>query len=355
MAKRRRREWGRGWVETRTRASGVRYVARWREGEATRSHTLPAGASEADAWDWLDDRARAERRGVAVPDRTVDDAVTLWREQRRDGWSSSTRFTYNRLVRLHVEPWFGGRKLSALTPDEMRLWVDGALPEAVTVMRTVLEVAVREGWLPASPMRSVRVPRRKRRRHQVWSPTECKAMLDAVKDDPWWRAFYALMLSTGIRRGELLSLKWSDVDLDGSTIFVRSTVTSDEQGRPIQGETTKGKRARRIALTPQAVDALTRLPERAGYVFVRHGEMGTARYANEGHRRWCRVAGVRYIRLHDLRHSVATLLLDAGVPVKVVSDMLGHASAVTTMDIYQHATAEMHRAAVGRLGDLFED
>lgn len=355
VAKRRRREWGRGWVETRTRASGVRYVARWREGEATRSHTLPAGASEADAWDWLDDRARAERRGVAAPDRTVDDAVTLWREQRESSWSSATRYTYARLVRLHVEPWFGGRRLSALTSDEMRLWVDGALPEAVAVMRSVLGVATREGWIAASPMRSVAVPQRKRRKYQVWSTTECKVILGAVKDDLWWRAFYAVMLSTGVRRGEILSLMWSDVDLDGATVLVRSTVTTDERGRPIQGETTKGKRTRRIALNRQAVDALKRLPERTGYVLSRHGDMASRGYVNDGHRRWCRIADVRPIRVHDIRHTVATILLDAGVPVKVVSDMLGHGSAVTTMDIYQHATAEMHRAAVGQLGDLFED
>ena len=357
MARRRRRDWGRGWVEVRPRASGVRYVARWREGDGTRSRTF---GDEGEAWDFLDDRARDLRRGVDRAERTVDDALRVWERQRAGRWSDATRYTYRRLVKRHILPWFGGRKLSALTVDELRLWVEslgegGKAREAGQVLRAVLAVAVGEGWLTVSPMRGIRLARVRPSRQRVWSTAEVRAVLRAVRGDAWWRAFYALALTTGMRRGELLALDWDDVDLDGRTVLIRRTVTTDAHGVPMVGEATKGRRARRVTLTALAVAAVTALPERAGLVLGRDGQLTTATYVHNNHKRWCRVAGVPELRVHDLRHTCATLLLAQGVPVKVVADILGHSSATITMDIYQHTTDAMHRQAADALGDALED
>lgn len=357
MGRRRRRDWGRGWVERRVRSSGVRYVARWREGEATRSRTFE---SEHDAWDFLDDRARRERRGVPVEERTVEDAIRMWEAQRGSRWSEATVYTYRRVVRWHILPWFGGRKLRALTPDEMRLWVESMgtkskAREAGQIMKAVLNVAVGEGWLPSSPMRGVRLARVRRKRYQVWTDGEARAVLRKVRDDPWWRAFYTLALTAGLRRGELLALDWNDVDLDARTAVIRRTVTTDRAGVAVIGTETKSRRVRRVTLALPAVEALRAMPEREGLVFARNGDKATETWVFNNHKRWCRAAGVPEIRVHELRHTCATLLLHEGVPVKVVSDLLGHSSASITMDIYQHTTDAMHRQAVDRLGDLFED
>lgn len=169
-----------------------------------------------------------------------------------------------------------------------------------------------------------------------------------------------------MRLGELLALRWEDVDLERGTLAARRTATRAADGRFTVGEP-KGGRSRQVALAPEAIAALRRhrarqaerrlrlgaLWQDPGLVFDRGDGSGLTHQA-VGERMRRRVArlGLPPIRFHDLRHSAATLLLEMGVHPKIVSELLGHAGISITMDRYSHVTEAMHREAAGQLGEL---
>lgn len=179
-------------------------------------------------------------------------------------------------------------------------------------------------------------------------------------------ALWRLAITTGARRGELLGLKWADVDFSGHALSVRRSASRGETSRLVEREpkTTAGRR--RIALSPETVESLRRhrvrqiqhrlavgvAYEDADLVFAnpfgRHIHPNTlaASFA-----RLTRAAGVPKIRLHDLRHTSATLLLAEGVNAKVVAERLGHTDVALTLRIYSHVTAHMQSAAATALED----
>jgi integrase len=172
---------------------------------------------------------------------------------------------------------------------------------------------------------------------------------------------FHLSLTTGMRRGELLGLKWQDIDLDACALSVRRTLSRDAAGGFSEGEpkTTAGRR--RVTLPTSTADALrrhrkARLEYRlsVGPVYTDHGyvftnETGGHVHPNTLTRRFqqlVKVAGVPRIRFHDLRHTSATVLLAAGVHPKIVQERLGHSDIAMTLNRYSHVTADMQQVAV---------
>jgi integrase len=181
------------------------------------------------------------------------------------------------------------------------------------------------------------------------SQEQARALLEAAKSDPL-RAFYVLAVTTGMRNVELLGLQWRDVDLDAGTLRVRRTVFNGAVSPP---KTAAGNRT--IRLTELGVDALKdhRLvtAKRLTSEWVFASRAGTPLSVHNVHNRsWkplLRRAGLpATTRMHDLRHTCATLLLGRGVPVKVVSEMLGHASVSITLEVYAHLLPDMQESAV---------
>jgi integrase len=179
-------------------------------------------------------------------------------------------------------------------------------------------------------------------------------------------AIYVLALNTGMRGGELLALKWDDVDLERSLVRVRCTLTRSDKGFVFGSPKTKKSR-RTIRLTAGAVQALRghlsrqlEEMEQTGSLYepgrlIFATEMGTfinpSNLRNRSFKRLLRRAGLRPIRFHDLRHTCATLLLCKNVNPKVVSEMLGHSSISITLDIYSHLLPDMQKSAVRALED----
>jgi integrase len=193
---------------------------------------------------------------------------------------------------------------------------------------------------------------------RVWSAAEAREFLDATSDDR--RAFaWALLLTRGLRRGELCGLKWSAVDLVAGTLRVESTLITVE-GRPVASrpKTSAGRRsipldAHLVALLRahrkrQQTEQLAVGPayEHGGYLVA--DELGHP-YHPDTISGWfeARVAetGLPRIRLHDCRHTAASLMLASGVPVKVVSEILGHASPTITLSVYAHVMPGMAESA----------
>jgi integrase len=337
--------------------------------------------------------------GQAGPGRAEPSKMALARYL-RDEWlptcatlKPSTRNSYRFVVDTYLAPHVGDVRLCDLTAGQIVKMYDhlrtagstraakgggrasGPLSESTVhkahvVLGAALDHAVETGMLRTNPVLAVpKKNRPKQRSHsrpemRTWTSEEARAFLEAAAGDRY-APIYDLDLNTGLRRGELAGLRWEDIDLDAAVLRVRRNRVSVDHD--VHDGTPKGDRARTVDLDPGTVGMLRahrrrQLKERlawgeawtdTGHVFTQ--EDGTALHPTTigWHlRRLIRRAGVPSIRLHDLRHTHATLGLAAGVPAKVMQERLGHASVQITLDLYSHVVPGMQADAAARIGAL---
>ena len=300
-----------------------------------------------------------------------------WLPARRADLRASTALGYEKLIASRIVPALGGIPLHRIDASLLEVFYSNLLKgggrnagplAAKTVANTAgllsiaLADAVRLKVIPYNPSADARLPRRPRREMTAWTESEAATFLSGVSSDrmfPLWR----LALATGLRRGELCGLRWKDLDFAAGTLSVASTRVVAEA--VVTGEPKTRAGVRVVSLDRDTVVALSSWRRRqaeerlavgggwrdSGLVFV--DEFGVPPHP-ETITRWWREAvaraGLPPIRLHDARHTAATVMLRAGVPVKVVSQRLGHADVAVTMRVYQHVTAQDDRAAADALG-----
>jgi len=229
-----------------------------------------------------------------------------------------------------------------------------------------LKQAVRWEYIASNPAALVERPRVVAVEHRWWTPEQARRFLAATVDDdnqPLWR----LALASCLRQSELLALRWQDVDVAGHRVHVRRTWSrSGIKGAPWVIEEPKGKRQRVVVIDVDTVATLLRHRERQAFmrsrstrwvdgdlVFPnRDGGMVPGETARRHFRAAIAATELPEIRFHALRHTGATMLLAGGVPPKVVSEMLGHASLATTEQIYLHVLDEMQDDAADVMGRL---
>lgn len=237
------------------------------------------------------------------------------------------------------------------------------------VLRRALDDAVRTGLLGHNPAKAARPPRVTRPEFSTWSTAELRTFLKATRGDPLY-PLWVLLASTGMRRGEALGLRWSDVDLAHRRLSITQTRTS-AGAQEIIG-TTKTQRSRRVVHVDEGTASVLRehrtrqLEEQLAHGDVYDGSHDLL-FRNKIGRplavdlptRAFKVAvnrtGLPMIRLHDLRHTWATRALEAGVSPRVVADQLGHATVTITLDVYSHVTPSLARDVVDQVArGLFE-
>jgi integrase len=236
-----------------------------------------------------------------------------------------------------------------------------------TILRRALADAVRWNRLPRNVADSADPPTKNATTStpmRTWTAEQLRAFLGSVRDDRLHTA-YVLLASTGARRGEILGLRWRDVDLDAARISIRQTLVSvDYRAQFSEPKTAKGRR--NVALDPATVSALREHAERQALERAIFGDAGLDLVFSEpdgsplhphqfsqAFKIRTKQAGLPTIRLHDLRHTYATLALQAGVHPKVVSERLGHASVSITLDTYSHAIPAMEETAASLVAALF--
>jgi integrase len=285
--------------------------------------------------------------------------------------------SYESVIRTQLAPRLGHIALSRLRPQHVQrmegdMLTSGLSPKYVRnchgVLHRALDRAVQWHQLALNPADGVDLPQRKPREMTALSPDQARAVLEAAADDPL-AALWMLMLTTGLRQGELRALRWCDVDLDAGRLAVTANAVKVTKrvrdllgltdSEPLRGEP-KTARSRRVVEMPAlAVAALRRHREQSsvinlnGLIFTRPD--GRTIAVQSVYAQWHRLlerAGVPRVRPHDARHTTATLLLGQGVHPKLVSEMLGHASVAITLDLYSHATPAMHREAARVLDTL---
>jgi integrase len=222
-------------------------------------------------------------------------------------------------------------------------------------LRRAFRDAVRWGLLEKNPVESCDPPRLARTDvMRTWSLDELRAFLKLTRDDEW-AVLWLLLATTGMRRGEALGLRWSDVDLRTSVISIRQTIVLVGH-RPLVAEPKSARSRRVIVLDTRTTDAFERLRQNAtAREFVFRTTDGEPIHPAAVSRRFREIVDgspLPRIRLHDLRHTFATLALQAGIHPKIVSERLGHSTIALTLDVYSHALPTLQRDAAERVGDL---
>ena len=364
---------GDGFVTERPqRDGGVRYQARWHDGVKWRAKTFP---SLDDAEDHLRTIGRSKRAGRYTPetDMTVSELVAEYIERGRGRWSTNTVATYSLLARKQIGPSLGKGRIVDLTTARVQRWLDSLTvsPAVIENARTVLSGACKEavqlGMLTVNPVTGSKPPARQHTTKQTWTPEQVRAVLAVVRDDPRYHALYLVALTTGVRPGELRALMWQDLDTERGILTVRRSMTRTDGFQHIIGTGTKTKRVRSIALPTATLDALAacRADQRRrrlaaavwqdrDLIFDRGDGNPLAQQSLATHHTLvCERAKVPRIRMHDTRHTAATLMLRNNVHPKVVADILGHSSITTTLDLYSHTSVDLQRSAIDALSESF--
>jgi integrase len=326
-------------------------------------------------------RAMADRDSGLIFDAgkvTVGDYLDRWLADTVKGTVRTSTYERNEeIVRLHIKPSLGQVGLKKLTPAHVRgLYSEkldsGLAPATVrrihSTLHKALSQAVSDGIVPRNAA-YVKAPRPAPEEIRPLSEDEARAFLDAARQTgERFEALYVLAITTGLRRGELLGLRWDDADLEFGTLRVGRALVR-EGGRHTLGETKTRRGRRQINLTPRTVNALKKhrkkqLEEKmklAG-LYKDHGlifasGVGTPvnpeNLVKRSFKPLLKKAGLPEIRFHDLRHTCATLLLSRGVHPKLVQELLGHATIAMTLDTYSHYLPSMGDQAAGAMGNAF--
>ncbi len=287
---------------------------------------------------------------------------------------STTFHSYSINVRNHLIPGLGKKRLGALRPADVRTFLVAKHEEGLSartvqylhaILRAALQHAVREELVSRNVAKLVQPGPVRRDEVRPLTAQEARTLLAAAHDDRLYPV-YAVAVALGLRRSEALGLSWTDVDLDGRTLTVRQSL--HRSGGKLVLFAPKTARSRRtIPLPTICVDALHAHQRRQHMERAQAGErwqetgllfttmIGTAvepRNLNRHFSALCARAGVRKIRLHDLRHTCASLLLAQGVPARVVMELLGHSAIAVTMNVYSHVMPAASRDATDTIGSL---
>lgn len=322
------------------------------------------------------EHAKSEGTFIAPSKQTVGEYLDLWLAGIQSTVRYSTWKGYRSYVRTHVVPALGRIPLQGLTAAHLNklyanLLEKGLSPTSVrqchVIVHRSLRDAVKEGRLSRNVADLASPPAPRRTEMKVWTGEEAARFLKYVSDHRLYAA-WALFLSAGLRRGELAALRWSDVD--GDQLSIRKTLI--QSGWEIRFSEPKTKKSvRSIALDPRMLAILkahkvAQAQERlaAGPLWEDHGLIFCAPDGRPLHpatlstqfERLSKEAGVPKIRLHDCRHTFASLALKAKVPAKVVSEILGHSSIGITLDTYSHLLPGLQEEAASLVaGMLFSN
>jgi integrase len=376
MAKRRGN--GEGSI-TRHKKSGL-YMARYTvETPAGPKRKTIYGKKRENVAEKLADALSDRNKGIVFDDEnmTVTEFFDRWLSDAVRGTVRESTYSRDKYLMVnHIKPALGRLKLKNLNAlhlqglyrERLDAGLSGSTVQKIHhVIHKALTQAVRWDLIPRNPADSVKAPTPAPKEMHPLSAGEARKLLDAARGDRL-EALYVLAVHTGMRRGELLGLKWEDVDLDGQTVRVRRTLTRIDNGRRLAlGEPKTRKSRRTVRLTQKAVEALRshrkrQLEEKLrvgglyqdqGLVFA--GEAGG--FINPSNLRQrsfaplLKRAGLPQITFHDLRHTCASLLFQKNVHPKFVQELLGHVSVAITLDTYSHMLPGMGGEAAAAMGE----
>ncbi|MFD8965392.1 tyrosine-type recombinase/integrase [Streptomyces sp. NPDC059568] len=405
-------------VSRRTRANGdgtvyQRKDSRWEAAGYvlapgnTRRRVRVYGTTRKEALAKLTEKIATSNRGLPVPSAqgSVGAYLTYWLDAVAvHHLRENTHTRYTACVNRYLVPGLGKKKLAKLSAKDVRTWlnqlrttcqccargIDARRDEARccavgsccskrlspltltylhSVLKSALEHAVREEEIPRNVARNVRTGTPRPRRFEPLTADEARKFLAATNGHRL-QPLFELALHTGLRKGELLGLRWEDLDLVGGTANIRRTLQRTNSSGLTALPTKTKSSERRIALPTPCLRSLEQHRNRqrmereaagtgwkdSGYVFTRpDGAPIEGSTLTRHFNILLRQARLRRIRFHDLRHSAATLLLGQGVELVVIKELLGHAHIGVTATVYAHVRLRLQRDAINLLGNALRN
>lgn len=282
------------------------------------------------------------------------------------------------MAKNHLIPTIGSVPLQKLTPDKVQALYtqklkDGLAPRTVVLIHSVLhralENAVKWNLVPRNVAKLVTLPRIERHEGQTLTVEQARRLLELARGSNM-EALLLVAVTTGMRKGELLALHWDDVNFVSKFVHVRRTVGRVAGRGWVESEPKTRASRRKIALPDEVLSVLivhrehqAQVRAKAGIVWHERGLVFCNRYGgfliawhvDKLFHKLLVKADLPKMRFHDLRHSMATILLVAGIHPKVVQERLGHSSIRITMDIYSHVLPSMQDDVARMLGEMFKD
>lgn len=283
----------------------------------------------------------------------------------------TTRVGYKTKIRCYIKPAIGDIFLKSLKTEHIQRMINdmnnrGLSPKNIrdtfNNVNAAMKKAVKVRLIPYNPCEAVELPKLKKYRANVYPPEMIQQLLDVTQGTDMYLPVFLLVM-VGLRRGELLALRWSDVDFDNNILKVRNNMVNGEKGCVIKAPKSEagirdihlGSDVMEVLKTAKA-EYIHKVFTSGGYVqnlnFVIHQDDGSPIKPDSMTRKWTRFLethNLPRIRLHDLRHSNATALIQAGVNPRVVQQRLGHSDVNITLNTYTHVLPEMDMDAAEKL------
>ena len=343
-----------------------RYVIDFYDNQGNRKRkTLKAGTTKARAREILRDIEIQLAKGLYLPQEQIplfSEVAKDWLGFKKLNVRASTWACLEGHTRNHFEE-LNGLKVSLITTAIVEKWITRrqeknmnivTLRKLLVTLNQIMSYSVRHKYLDHNPVRDAERPRGQglieEKKIKVLTPDEIKAFLDAVTNQKY-HALFRLAIMSGARQGELLGLKWSDIDWEASQIRIERTFNNQAW---YVAKTKASKR--RIDLGPEMMAELKRwklacMPSSLNLVFpnesgqpMNHNNM-VSRHFNPALRK----AGIDRIRFHDARHTYASLLIEQGENIKYIQSQLGHSTPTVTLNVYAHLMKPENREAAVRL------
>ena len=279
----------------------------------------------------------------------------------------STLNGYRSYIENHIRPRLGEKRISQIKAADIQRFYDalsqklasGSVRRIHTTLHGILKSAVQARLIPRNPVDDVIAPKFSYQKKNVLTEEQINRFMEIIQRDALWRDFFYQEITTGLRRGELCGLMWTDFDAEKGTLTVRRTLHNKVGGYYV-GETKTGAGRRIIKLPPSTVRLLSERKRTSisQWIFPNPIHPEDPIMPNSGYTRMKKLlaeAGLPSIRFHDLRHIFATHALTGGVDAKTLSGVLGHTNASFTLDTYTHVTPGMQKTASGIVGGFMED
>lgn len=333
--------------------------------------------SQTDARVWI--RTTLEQVGngmtLASAQLTVAEYLNEWRLTMNDSVRPHTLYQYEQIIRQHIVPRLGSIKMKDLRPEHIQGLYNEKLKSAVSarsviyihqVLHKALRQAVKWGKIVNNPTDAVNRPKSRRKEMHVLDDKQARTLLMVVKGTRY-EALFWMAISTGMRQGELLGLRWSDIELQSRQVHIQRQVQPASGGGYIftGPKSAAGRRAiilgeGMMKVLRSHISILQAERQQAGDSWqdndlVFPSSLGTPwgrRNVLKYYKRFLKQAGLPDIRFHDLRHTAATLMLQQNINPKVVQEVLGHADITLTLNTYSHVSASMQKEAAAKVDEL---
>lgn len=323
------------------------------------------GATGAEAERKQEAFEKEQAKNVYTSDILYEEWLDAWLDYIKDNLAKSTFDSYCGVVRIHIKPELGLYRLTELNPTLLREYFvrkrEASLsPRSIeyiyTLVKSSLKLAVFDDVIEKNPMDKVPKPKVSRTKEIVaLDQAQVKKLLETIATDEIQRLF-RFAIATGLRRSELLGIRWADIDINHKTVSVAQTVLKVGSKTLISPTTKNASSRRTISLDDKTlallkkqrlsvIESKLKTIDYVDYDLVFPGENGNPRnpdWVTKMARDYGKKAGLpKGFSFHSLRHTHATLLLKAGVHFKIVQSRLGHASFKQTMDTYSHVTPDL--------------